>query len=566
MAIALRRPHVDELLVGVLAEYIKHERISGKEALLHELFGYRAHSLFDMPGGLDRLADQTQDYWNLSAEDIAWQTTLFPYHAASCSPGVATRVLQAMKLPSSVAIKNRGGLGFGRFVRLEAFRYCTQCVADERRAGLCEYTHRAHQLPGVALCHQDGSLLHVSSIRTESPFEQLSESEGFCKGGQVIDIGVLDGLSMARLQGVARRSFEVLSSAPASSLYQTQSQYRTQLALAGYATASANVRIDALSRDITDFYGERYLAWAGMYRKGQRARDWLVPLLCQGQAVPPTFAHVLLMEFLTSRSTAQDQDKREIVIECPARYANHPLGEFNGAFELNEAGQSGTAKCSCGTYFSFKRCEGRMRSQGISRYGPAYKDAGNSLLHLGRSAAEVAQHLDVSVMTVRRLTQANKCEPPATRHPNVDTLRSRWVALFERDGEMSLSEARRLARPTYRQLLKYDREWLSDFSRRYQKSSTPTRVDWAARDQAYREAMQRAADELAEANPPRWVSEISILMVADLPQGTRNVLQHLPLCRQLLRERVEARAMFRKRVLRWEERQRAIDAEAVVVM
>lgn len=72
MALALRRPYPDELLVSLLAEYVDDEEIENKAVFLRNTLGYQATSLFDMPGGLAKLALHTKQYLSLSAEAIAY--------------------------------------------------------------------------------------------------------------------------------------------------------------------------------------------------------------------------------------------------------------------------------------------------------------------------------------------------------------------------------------------------------------------------------------------------------------------------------------------------------------
>ncbi|SKC69877.1 TnsD family Tn7-like transposition protein [Paraburkholderia hospita] len=550
MALALRRPYPDELLVSVLAEYVDYEEIEHKSAFLRNALGYNATSLFDMPGGTANLALHTAQYWNLSAEAIAYGLTLYPYHVASCSPEVAATVLDVMKSPC-LETRNRRGLGFGRFVRLDAFRYCAQCVQDDGLARRGPYLHRAHQLPGCAVCHFHGAYLFSSEISSLRPLARQSEFRAFFTGERLPDFTQGDAVLAKRLLAVAVRSEDVLSRASPSSFYRHQCQYKKKLLSAGYILKSGNVRIDELSSDIVGYFGSDYLAWGGLFRRGQRARDWLVPLLCEGQAVPPTIAHVLLQVFLASNVRHNGAARTNLAIQCPSRYGGHSSGRFAGSFNLNAIGTKGKAICECGTKFSFEVLGVAVSVGRISHYGKAYRVAAEEMRARGLGCREIATAMGVSIMTVRRLTSEPDCGQVTACMQDVEGWRAEWSSLFETNASLQLSEARRRARKTYRMLLKYDRQWLEAFCNERRRSNVEW-VDWPVRDRMYLPLLEDAADYLAEVEPPRWVSKISILMVSGVPQGTRNVLQKLSLCQQLLRERVESRQMFRRRMLRWE--------------
>lgn len=549
MAIALRRPRDDELLVNILAEYVRDERLTERLAFLRYVFGYEASSLFDMPGGLDRLAQQTQEYWGLTAEDIAMRLTQFPYEVASGSPEVASLVLSAMKGAEN-GIRNRRGLGFGRFVRLARFRYCQHCTNEDKSSGIRPYCRRAHQLPGVAICHGHSSPLLISPVPARNPFEYDGGFDGFCQEGEPIVLHWASDDMTLRYMLVAQQSEKVLHSVGPSDLFCRQASYRERLAAAGYSIKADFVRLDDLSRDMVSFFGTSYLSWIGLYREGQRTRDWLVPLLCDGQAVPPTVAHVLLTVYLESGTRNSRVVPYNFDIRCPSKFCSLRDTRFAGKVTFDASSSKGRAKCDCGTAFTFERGTTGLYECRISRFGDAYKENAMRLLANGNSASDIAKVLDVSHMTVRRLTSISGCNGSASTI-EIDRWREEWSSVVTAANGKSLSEARKAARPVYRMLLKYDRDWLASFNGT-SRSATATRIDWVQRDIAYSSAMEAAADRLMASTPPRWVSKISILMVADVPQGTRNVLHRLPRCTGLLDRRVESRQSFQERLRAWQ--------------
>ncbi|WP_198390159.1 TnsD family Tn7-like transposition protein [Burkholderia ubonensis] len=547
MAIALRRPYADELLGTLIVEYLADEKVAHRSQFLRSLLGCQATSLVAMPGGLQRLSHQTSDYWGMTATEIAQKLTLMPYYVASSSPRVSLNVLMAMTQYSG-RIRNRGGLGFGRYSIAETLRYCQQCVRSDIENGHKPYFRRVHQLPGVAVCTKHMTLLTSSDLSASTL--HVDGADGLAnafKGGAKIPLDLMESSRMEVIDRVARRSEEVLMHAAPSDYFNMRVRYRHSLEERGYTYRSGNCRLDELSANIVEYFGEPYLRWLGLFRTGQEARDWLVPLVCQGQAAAPTIAHVLLQQFITSTKVTQCRLLRKLTIECPCNSRERDSGVLRGDIEW-QGETHGTATCICGTRFCF-HLQGQVSMvDRIWRYGNCYRDYAVRLTEKGRCVQEIAKELGVSMMTVRRFCRSASSESSHQRlfRTTSEILRCRreWLETVENCG--SLTMARRIARKTYRALLRYDREWLDNRCANVARSSLQ-RVDWPFRDSTYVTILRASAEAIRSENPPRWVSAISILMVSNVPRGTRNQLEKLPKCRALLKEVVETRRQFRER-------------------
>ncbi|RQR27308.1 TnsD family Tn7-like transposition protein [Burkholderia sp. Bp9142] len=550
MAIALRRPREDELLVSVFAEYVSDERVAHQDAFLRRLLGYCATSLFDMAGGLDRLAEETADYWQLSSGEITRCHTNYPYHTASCSAEVAEEVRSAMK--SRVAgVRNRRGLGFGRFNRLDAFRYCRKCASDDVAAGYRPFFRRSQQLPGVAYCARHQVPLLISRVAASSPFNEAKHFNDYFEGGRSIDIDVPDVETMRRLVRVAEFSEEILRGRVGEAgFFQKQDMYRERLRALGYSWRGASVHIDRLSQDLVEFYGASYLGWVGLFREGQKTRDWVVPLVCAGQAVPPTVAHVLLEVFLQSAERTERSALNSVVVRCPARFGKHADSSFEGRVQFDTDLRTGRAVCVCGTKFTFDVRDRHAVVRRISSYGEPYRSEARKLLALGESCRAIAELLGVSIMTVRRWASHTQAKVDRASYDNIRTWRAEWVvALASMPGSVA-TVCRKQHRPLYRRLLRYDRKWLQQCCQN-QYTINSKRVDWAARDAAYLPPMKKAWKTLTTTEPPRWVSKISILMLSGVPQGTRNQLAKLPACSSFLKAHTESRGDYLHRLGQW---------------
>lgn len=550
MTTMLKKPNEDEHLVGVLVDYALDMGVGRPWAFLHRTLGYRPSAIADLPGGLDRIAHETFLLWELTAADIRDQCTTFPYFVASCSEDVANRVAAAMNR-APAAPRNRCSLGFGRFVRQRAFRYCGLCAAEDRASKLRPYCRRAHQLPGVVVCHKHGCLLHESPVLTQRPFETAMQNRGICRDGMLLDVGNVGPASLDIMRCIAVNSARILESGRQREFYENQKRYREDLEIRGYSLGENLVQLDQLSADVVAMFDASYLECIGLYRKGQGARDWLVPLLCKGQAVPPTVSHVLLqtfLEFVDKRVCAKTAGADHApAIRCPALdLPNVTSDNEHKVLRVRMAGDRGSAVCSCDTAFKFTVAEGQRKIDRIVRLGKPYKQYAQHLYSTGLGYREIAGTMSISTMSVRRMLSEHKEPASDFDIEMMGGRRGEWKAIFE-SGCTSLVEARRSHRKLYRSLLTHDRKWFDEFCLAH-KASSRTRVDWPARDAEYSTRLRTAAEELWKASPPRCVSTISILFVAGVKLGTRNQLAKLPRCRRVLEAVVESSKRFRQRV------------------
>lgn len=544
MALAMRRPYEDELLGTLIVQYLADEKVAHQYAFLRSMLDCKTSSLVFMPSGLQRLSEETYGYWHMTETEIAQTVTPAPYFVASSSPRVSKSVLEVMK-SSATKVRNRCGLGFGRYSELKCLRYCRQCVRKDVEEGRQPYFHRVHQLPGVAVCPKHEALL-VSSDLVASKLH-IDGAKGiasaFCTE-QELNFRPSSEREMEAAIQVAKRSEETLVHAAPSSLFDLRLHYKQCLNRADYLYKGGGCRLDELSCDIVSYFGKSYLQWLGFFRDGQDARDWLVPLLCRGQAVPPTVAHMLLQQFIADGHRNTRRESLGVRVQCPCQAPEHLNGEFDGTIVWTEG--RGNAKCVCGASFGFHLNGDVAVVDRIWRYAHCCRGNASQLYHNGCTIKEISTEPAASATTVRR--RLGFCQPAMTREMlfsiECQTHREEWLDAVKRAG--SMQAARVATRRTYRSLLKYDRDWLMQQSRGEAKRSL-VRVNWTVRDNSYLVALGEAAETLRQEVPPRWVSAISVLMVARVPKGTRNQLEKLPKCRALLSRVVETRAQFRER-------------------
>lgn len=150
----------DETLHSRISRY---HRLSGnpqERQTLDETFG--THLLVataNLPSHLTAILATLPVHAQLSMEQLINGATVLPYFRPFLRSGQAAQCLQAMSSQNACGMKIGIGLVASRIGARNAFRYCRQCRAEDEQLHGSAYWHRAHNLPGVLVCHRHKNVL-----------------------------------------------------------------------------------------------------------------------------------------------------------------------------------------------------------------------------------------------------------------------------------------------------------------------------------------------------------------------------------------------------------------------
>jgi Tn7-like transposition protein D/TniQ len=547
MAISLSRPKHDEPLMSVVSSYVHELDVCSVAGFLQNLFGYAAPPLLYMPSGLDHVEEETKEYWNLTVQEILEGLTSVFYFVAFSDASVSLRVINMMK-GDRVDLRNRLGLGFGRFTALRRLRYCPDCFRDDLEKNQRLHWRRVHQLPGVVFCPRHATLLWSSEAAAGGARQVFWPcAEDFFKSGAPLGISKKLGTAQSHVTELASRSAVLLDGHSSSGVESSASNYRTLLKKRGFAFGASQIDLDGLSNAIVHFYGNEYLRWCGLHRTGQGARDWLVPLLCRGQANAPTISHLLLQIFLDTSSEGEPATNSWPI--CPSKYAAHGPGHRVMDVRPSAGSDATLARCECGMIFhsDVQATEGSQPI--ILRYGQPYVDEVRLLADTGLSRERIAGLTGLSKESVRRLTSPVQPRDEKISEADTQQLRDAWMSLVNRHpARNALARARKENRRLYRELMLRDRAWMTALRESVTcELSRLSSEDWRQRDEQYLPRLKSAVERIRGELPIRRLSAISILLVAEIPRGVRNRLVLLPKCHTYLNSARESRLDFYKR-------------------
>jgi hypothetical protein len=175
-------------------------------------------------------------------------------------------------------------------------RFCAECCARDVETFGTAHWHRAHQAPGVVVCHLHGMPLQQTDVSARSAqFVPLATPEDICayKPFAVPRESSADALWLAtQMECLLPQSAAALDQAQLTSLY------RTKLTARGYIDTFGRLRLRRLISDFTLRFRLLFSA-LGIEPPDPAARDnWALRLLRRPRSEQSPLRHLLMMRFL----------------------------------------------------------------------------------------------------------------------------------------------------------------------------------------------------------------------------------------------------------------------------
>ena len=168
-------PYQDELLYSIVARYAQHTGLIGNQkAIVREVFSSStAVAVPDLPSHLSSLVNNLQLVWPTSVKELISSFTLAPIYLPFLSQQQASKTIRSMGSDSGGGIHTRSGIAASSIKQLGYFRYCPQCLKEQRTEFGESYWRRLHQLPALGFCRGHSCLLEWSMIYFHSKEKHL---------------------------------------------------------------------------------------------------------------------------------------------------------------------------------------------------------------------------------------------------------------------------------------------------------------------------------------------------------------------------------------------------------
>lgn len=581
-------PYPDELLFSAWVRSAEQLQYPYKDMYFEQFTGRRqVQLLVDFPCYLDQFIAALPAPSPYSAEMLIQDHTLYPYYRPFLPAVRSLQLYETMRGESGLGLFWRTHLLKSQIPRQGWFRYCPQCVEEDRVLyGEC-YWHRLHQIYGVLVCPK-----HHLLLESCSPEEQDQALQKFIPADLLLPLG------KARSSGARTAAWEVAERLatqiaflldhpqPGVDLYQ---RYRLLLEQHQYLRPGGAVRLKKVIE-----------AFEGMF-----SPSLLQALHCQWD--PLTSADkTWISRILGPRTIYQHPLQHVLMITClqgsieeffrPWKPVPGPFGlgpwpclnpvcpHYHGLVILTcQVHHEGTARrctghfmCTCGFGYVriLKEHMDPFQKDRTLSFGALWtQKLGELWADDQKSVKRMAKQLGVDVEAVRRqsallgLPERQPKHPPQRRAQQGEEDRQKWVAVLEKDGHLS----RRQFVPKHRRLMsrlqQYDQEWFAthalppDPGSVRQAKLRPKRepkgpIDWKERDVALSERIRQVGATMKnEYEKPKRITLGQLTkMIPELvwwPMVHKQHPDYYPRSQAVLEEVLESREAFVFRKIRW---------------
>lgn len=296
-------PFPDELLYSVCARFHSRLQYSNKKSVLQELFDSSScTAIVDLPCRLGSLVAALPPGHNYSVDQLIDNHTLLPFFSSFLPPEQITKIREDMYGSGGLKVHRRSGLMASRIPTPELFRFCPECVLEDRNRNGETYWHRIHQLPGVLVCPIHSLLLENTNVRRNSSRDSLrfvpAEDAVRSLPARPIDLSNHTHQVLLKLaQDAAWLLGQTSRGADPNAIY---NRYLKLLIDRSFCTYTGCVHVEPLLSSFREHYSPDVLTLLHCEFNGrdQVKTNWLLRLVRRPKHAQHSLYHLLLIRFL----------------------------------------------------------------------------------------------------------------------------------------------------------------------------------------------------------------------------------------------------------------------------
>lgn len=508
----------DEILYSALARYhIRSGNVSLK-ATLEDIYGKKSvTSVMELPSNINSIIDNITFGNEYTADIFINENTLYPFYSAFLPLEDAEYAKKSMKGNGGGSIYNKVGLMASSITLDQHFKFCPQCIKEDKERYGELYWHRVHQITGVLICPKHKELLHYSKVpvRGANKHEYRITDIDNCKINN--DLPNYSEEVIEKLTLIAEDAEYLLNNK-----FENKSrewfleQYICKLKELGLANINDRINQKELLARFVDYYGDNLLKILQSDIDPSSSWNWLNDIVRRSNKTSHPIRHLLMARFLGL--TIEDLFYKKLEYKpfgdgpwpCLNAAAEHYLESVVTDIKINYSTDTkypmGTFTCSCGFVFVRKgpdlTQDSRNKLGRVKVYGAVWEKKLEELINKKLSLRETARRLNVDPATVKKyakklglethwVTRTNKEIILIQNNENINdqeeekrNKRKQWKTLMQQYPQKSKTELRKINKGLYIWLYRNDKEWLNNNSPdKKSTANTNLRVDWMSRDE-----------------------------------------------------------------------------------
>jgi hypothetical protein len=545
----------DELLYSVLGRLKCHLGVVSDRGLMMDVFNsHNVHAGVFLQTDLKELAANIVPFVDLTAEELAMETTLLPYATAYQPQKIRDWAMAALTSGHG----NAGAIGSRLGVRFPyRLRYCTNCQIEMLKQQGELYWRRDHQLPGVLVCPIHGSPLAdcLVPLLGTGVREYVVPGNVNCPPNPTPPLWANQPNVVELLMAISKASAGLLTTPPnARSFFEQGVGLQDSLRARGIVRGPSRIDLPTLKEKFLDLYGPIFDIVP------EAAPDqWLAQIARKHRSAFAPLRYVLINRLVETLPLVESNPFGTGPWTCRNPLADHFAEPVISEFELREIGSKaiGIFRCTCGYIFSVAPEPGSKAR--ILDHGQLFESRLRELAASETILRNIARALHVTTATVKFHLSRIGLEVPwklrtyrgKTRRIDREATRSAWVREHTAAPTLTRAQLARKIPKVYHWLHRYDRDWL-----KLQPPAAITRgtnrppMDRSSIDAETAQAIKQEAARLRAQDPPQRVSRPAI----ERNLGRRNCLsrrRYLPLCKKALLEVLESVEQFQRRRIIW---------------
>ncbi|MCA1321979.1 TnsD family transposase [Bacillus tianshenii] len=561
----------DELFYSVLARYHQRSGNDSSKETLRDLFGKSSNTaISDFSGDLSLLCQRIGSD-NYNPIDIIRYHTLLPYFIPFISQEHGEKQINQMTSGQN-AVSVALGLAASTVKETNNFRFCRKCFDEETAIVGEAYWHRAHQLPGVLICHKHKGSLIESNIPYRNKANKhnlIPLDEKAIKYGKEI---LFPENYLNPLVFISEQSYRLLNDGNLlRSTKLIRELYLSKLYRRGYITNSNRLRLKKLVPDFLRFFESGFLNFLESDFGENVSDNWFLKGLRKPRVSCHPLRHLLIMMFIEEVIPVEATDEMRIhpfgasPWPCLNKVCNHYK-----SFTINicEVTTDSKTRKPVGTFicrhcnFTYSRRgpdlvkKDKYKIGRVKKFGEVWL---NKLYELNSnreySIRRIASYLDIDSKTVKRYLEAKSTvnAPKLCEHNNISEKNMKaFLAIRENKPGLSRTELRREVPALYMWLYRNEKEWLlNNLPLAKKPVKTKSRIDWASRDEEYSFLIIKETVNILIEIPLTRVTKTKIAKKLDLLAKFEKSITKVPNSQKILEDVTETTEEFQIRRIRY---------------
>jgi hypothetical protein len=307
-------PYEDELAYSIYSRYhIRSGNISAKHTLMELYSTTSVTASMELPSNIDMLINNLPENSSISAEELIYNHTLYPFYSGFMLDSRANEVYRLMCGNNGSRIYPVLGASNKVVKATNVLRFCNECCKDDLEIYGETYWHRFHQIPSLFIClkHRKPLLNSTVEVHIKNRQEYINATMELYSlqyhNGKMPEFkkAIGEKFNDEEIEQIIEKSIPLAqnvkylldNNVSCKDMNYFREVYIAKLIEKGYAKRRSLVYQDELLTAFKSFYGEAFLGLA-QCNFDVNSSNWVTTISRKHRNGFHPIQHLLFMQFL----------------------------------------------------------------------------------------------------------------------------------------------------------------------------------------------------------------------------------------------------------------------------